>query len=277
MKGTLRAFVFFVVAGAALVVQSRAAEPRTALGKGAAVTDLPPHLADMQVQEHNAGGDERKRYFLIRRPVATPAEGWRTLFVLPGGSGDAEFRTFVVALTKFALPETYQTMQLVAPVWDAQQAKENVWPTDKLKSPAVKFSTLDFFLAARADVEKSQPVDPRYVFTLTWSSSGTNGYLLSLTPKAGVTGSFIAMSVFHPQLLPSLQAAKGRPYFIYHSPMDFIPFAQAEAARDALKKAGAAVELVSYSGGHGWTGDTMPDIRKGITWLEEHVAPAPRK
>jgi predicted esterase len=271
-----RSLLLICLLVANLGMRSTAAE-KTAPATQPVVAELPPHLADMQVQDLRAGGDEKKRYFLIRKPGEPPKEGWKTLFVMPGGSGDAEFRTFVVALTKFALPEGYQTVQLVAPVWDAQQAKELVWPTDKLKTRSVKFSTLDFFLAVRAEVEKSQKIDPRYVFTLTWSSSGTNGYLLSLTLKAGVTGSFVAMSVFHPQELPSLQAAKGKPYYIYHSPMDFIPFAQAEAARDALKKAGASVELVSYNGGHGWTGETMPDIRKGITWLEEHLPPAGAK
>jgi predicted esterase len=120
-------------------------------------------------------------------------------------------------------------------------------------------------------VGKAHKTDPRHVFTLTWSSSGTNGYLLPLLPKAGVTGSFVAMSVFKPAQLPALEAAKGRSYFIYHSPQDFIPFAMAESARDALKKAGAAVELLSYEGGHGWHGDAMGNIRKGMQWLEEHA------
>jgi predicted esterase len=253
-----------------LPILPRAAAQTAAPAKASPV-ELPPHLAEMQVQDLRAGGDEKKRYFLIRKPGEAPNDGWRTLFVLPGGSGDAEFRTFVTALTKFALPEGYQTVELVAPVWDPQQAQNLVWPTEKSKPRSAKFSTLDFFLAVRTEVEKSAKIDPRYVFTLTWSSSGTNGYLLPLTAKAGVTGSFVAMSVFHPQELPSLEAAKGKPYFIYHSPMDFIPIAQAEAARDALKKAGATVELVTYNGGHGWTGETMPDIRRGITWLEEHL------
>jgi len=265
------------VTGTILSVAHPSATEQKVSGKEAELAPLPPHLADMQVQVLRAGGDEKKQYFLIRRPGEAPKEGWRTLFVLPGGSGGADFRTFVTAMTKFALPDGYQTVQLIAPVWDAKQAQDLVWPTDKLKTASVKFSTRDFFLAVRAEVEKSQRIDPRYVFTLTWSSSGPNGYLLSLDPKVGVTGSFIAMSVFQPAQLPSLQSAKGRPYFLYHSPADFIPFVQAEAARDALRKAGAIVELVSYPGGHGWTGETMADIRKGITWLEEQVAPARAK
>jgi predicted esterase len=80
------------------------------------------------------------------------------------------------------------------------------------------------------------------------------------------------MSVFHPQQLGSLNRAKGHLFFIYHSPQDFIPIAQAESARDSLTKAGATVELQRYDGGHGWQGDTMGNIRKGIDWLEQRAA-----
>jgi predicted esterase len=200
--------------------------------------------------------------------VDPPKDGWRTLFVLPGGPGNAEFQPFVTRIAKHALPENYLVVQLVAPVWTAQQAQNLVWPTEKQSVPEAKFTTAEFFLAVRGEVAKAHKLDPRFSFTLTWSSSGTNGYGLSLDPKYGVTGSFVAMSVFHPAELPPLTTAKGRPYYIYHSPQDFIPIAQAEAARDALTKAGAVVEFQSYEGGHGWRGNVFGDIRKGIEWLE---------
>ena len=92
-----------------------------------------------------------------------------------------------------------------------------------------------------------------------------------MLPKTGITGTFVAMSVFQPASLPRLSAAKGHPYYLYHSPQDFIPLAQADAARDALQKAGATVELQTYEGGHGWHGDVFGNIRKGITWLEQQV------
>lgn len=233
--------------------------------------DTPPDIADMKVQEFKARGDEKKRYFVIRRPGEPPKTGWKTLFVLPGGSGNADFKTFITRMAKFALPEGYLVVQLVAPVWDAEQSKNIVWPTDKLRVNGMKFSTAEFFTTVRAEVAKAERLDPRHVFTLTWSSSGTNGYLLSLLPNAGVTGTFVAMSVFHPDQLGSLNRAKGNPYFIYHSPQDFIPIAQAETAREALTKAGAVVELQTYEGGHGWQGDAMGNIRKGIEWLEQRV------
>lgn len=230
--------------------------------------DVAPDIADMQVQDLRAGDDEKKRYFVIHKPTPPPAQGWRTLFVLPGGSGDAQFQPFVTRIAKNALPEGYLVVQLVAPVWTAQQAKNIVWPSDKSGVPEMKFSTTDFFLAVRAEVEKAHKLDTRHCFTLTWSSSGMSGYELSLLPQSGVTGTFVAMSVFRAGALPSLAAAKGHPYFLYHSPQDFIPIAQVHAARDALQKAGATVELQTYEGGHGWRSNIFGNIRKGIEWLE---------
>lgn len=233
--------------------------------------EVPEDIADMKVSDLRAGGDAMKRYFVIHRDAAPPDSGWRTVFVLPGGSGDAQFQPFVTRIAKHALREGYLVVQLVAPVWSPDQAKVNVWPTDKPRVREAKFSTADFFFAVRDDVAKAHKLDPRYSFTLTWSSSGTNGYLLSLHPKSGVTGTFVAMSVFKDALLPPLSKAKGHPYFLYHSAQDFIPIKQPEAARDALVKAGAAVNLVTYEGGHGWRGDVFGDIRKGVDWLEEQI------
>jgi predicted esterase len=237
--------------------------------------DVPPDIADMQVQDLRASDDEKMRYFVIHKPTTPPAQGWRTLFVLPGGSGDAQFQPFVTRIAKNALPEGFLVVQLVAPVWTAQQAKDIVWPNDKSGVPEMKFSTTDFFLAVRAEVEKAHKLDTRYSFTLTWSSSGMSGYELSLLPKAGVTGTFVAMSVFRPSALPSLAAAKGHPYFLYHSPQDFIPISQAQAARDVLQNAGATVELQTYEGGHGWRGNIFGGIRQGIEWLEDQKSKKP--
>ena len=238
---------------------------------------VPEDIAEMKVQDLRAKGDEKKRYFITHNPVDAPAEGWRTLFVLPGGSGDAQVQPFVTRIAKNALPPSYLVVQLVAPVWNTQQAQNIVWPSAKLRVPEMKFSTSEFFMDVRAEVAKAHKLDPRYSFTLTWSSSGTSGYELSLLPRSGVTGTFVAMSVFKPELLPRLTAARNHPYFLYHSPEDFIPIAQAEAARDALVKAGAVVELQKYEGGHGWKGDVFGDIRKGVEWLEQHVGKKPAR
>lgn len=238
----------------------------------APAADVPPDIADMKVQDLCAEGDEKKQYFVIYRLGPPPDQGWRTLFVLPGGSGDTQFQPFVTRIAKNALPEGYLVVQLVAPVWSAKQAQNIVWPDDKSGVPEMKFSTSEFFLAVRAEVAKAHKLDPRYCFTLTWSSSGMSGYALSLLPESGITGTFVAMSVFHPTMLPPLTAAKGHPYFIYHSPQDFIPIAQPQTARDALQKTGATVEFQTYEGGHGWRGNVFGDIRKGVEWLEKQQA-----
>ena len=115
--------------------------------------------------------------------------------------------------------------------------------------------------------------DPKSIFTLSWSSSGPAAYAIALADKTPVTGSYIAMSVFHPADLP-LARAKGRTFYIEHSPEDQVcPFAMAEEAKAALEKQGAIVELNSYGGGHGWQGNVFGRVRKGIDWLQEHPSP----
>jgi predicted esterase len=237
----------------------------------AVAVEVPSDVAGMKVNDLRAGGDQMKRYFTIHGSAQPPQTGWRTLFVLPGGPGDAEFRPFITNIAKNALSENYLVVQLVARVWNPEQAQHMVWPMEKKGVKGIKFTTPEFFLAVRDEVAKAHRLDPRYSFTLTWSSSGTNGYALSMLPKTGVTGTFVAMSVFQPDNLPRLSAAKGRPYYLYHSPTDFIPISNAENARDALQKAGATVELQTYEGGHSWVGDVFGNIRKGITWLEQQV------
>ena len=40
-------------------------------------------------------------------------------------------------------------------------------------------------------------------------------------------------------------------------------------AQAKLSKAGGAVTLVTYEGGHGWHGDVFGTIRAGFEWLEK--------
>ena len=84
-----------------------------------------------------------------------------------------------------------------------------------------------------------------------------------------MTGSFVAMSVFKPDQLATIANAKGRAYYILHSPEDFIAMSFPERARDELARHGATTKLVTYAGGHGWHGDVFGMIRDGVAWLEE--------
>jgi predicted esterase len=162
--------------------------------------------------------------------------------------------------------------QLVAPQWSQQQAKSIVWPTAKSTRPEVPFTTEQFVASVVGDVKAKASVNAKFVFSLSWSSGGPAAYAVSLVDNTPITGTFVAMSVFKPDLLPDLASAKGKPYYILHSPQDFIPMSFPEAARDRLAEHGGITTLQTYEGGHGWRGDVFTTIRTGVRWLEEQVA-----
>jgi predicted esterase len=134
------------------------------------------------------------------------------------------------------------------------------------------FSTEAFVAAVVEAVSKTHKIDRKRVHTLSWSSGGPAAYAASLEKSSPVRGSFVAMSVFKPDLLPSLTRARGHAYYILHSPQDDrCPLRMAEEARDSLRRAKAKVEFVTYSGGHGWHGDKFGMIRRGLSWLDENA------
>jgi predicted esterase len=237
-------------------------------GPTAAARDDGPAPEDVRI-----GGDELKRYLLHggSKDEKAPASGWKVLVVMPGGSGNADFAPFVGRIRENALGKDWLVVQLVAPVWTAEQAKANVWPTKLNPWPKMEFGCEELFDAAVEDVGKGRKLDPKYLFTLAWSSSGTLAYTLGLRESTPVTGTFVAMSVYKPTTLPNLKGAKGRSFYILHSPEDFIPIKMAEEARDELTKKGAKVEYATYEGGHGWKGDVYGMIRKGIDTLEKEA------
>jgi len=233
-------------------------------------------VADIRAEQHFANGDTNKLYFLIGRTNDAPASrtGYRLLVVLPGGDGGRDFQPFVKRIYKNALPEGYLIAQLVAPKWDDEQFQQVVWPTEVNRYPAMKFSTEEFARTVVADIEKRHHLDTNRIFSLSWSSGGAAGYAIALDPATPVPGSFVAMSVFKPEQLPDLKLAQGRAYYLLHSPEDFIPLRMAELARDTLKQHGAAVQLQTYAGGHGWRGDVYGLIREGVEWLDQYVSSA---
>jgi predicted esterase len=232
-----------------------------------------PELADVPSQDLRAGDDPDERYFLIgpRAKSSPPADGYKLLVVLPGGSGDEQFLPFVKRIFKHALPREYLVAQPVAVKWTADQ--QIVWPTSKSPVPEMKFTTEQFIAAVIDDVAGRHQFDPQHCRTLSWSSTGPAAYAAALSNEK-ITGSFIAMSVFKPNLLPPLTEAKGRPFFLYHSPDDRVcPYRMAVQAKEVLKENGATVELSEYRGGHGWRGPLYDDIRAGLKWLEQNPPP----
>jgi predicted esterase len=217
------------------------------------------------------GGDQNKRYFLIGDEfmLRSPNARFGLVLVLPGGDGAEDFNRFVQRIFKHALSKKYIVAQLVAVKWSEDQRV--IWPTKKTKAAGQKFSTEEFVKSVIEDIGSKYRLDGERIFTLSWSSGGPAGYAVSLDTDIGVTGSFVAMSVFKPHELRSLEAAKGHGYFIYHSPEDKIcPFDMAKEARRVLGEKGAKVKLITYDGGHGWRGSIYSRIRYGIRWLEKN-------
>jgi predicted esterase len=256
--------------GSLLALALAWAPPRGARGEEAAAED---EFQGLPHEERKAGDDAKKRYFLIgpRDAEKAPAKGHPLLVVLPGGPGNDAFLPFVKRIHKNVLAKEWLVAELVSVKWKPDQ--QIVWPTERNKVPKQEFSTEAYVEAVVADASKAKKVDPARVYALGWSSSGPALYAHSLGKAKSVVGWYVAMSVFHPDELPSLSAAKGLPYLLDHSPEDATcPFADAEKAEEALKKAGARVKLVTYRGGHGWHGDLWKRMTDGLAWLEENRA-----
>jgi predicted esterase len=223
------------------------------------------------VQDLRANGQKQMRYFLIGPAKGEPPKpGYRLLLVLPGGDGSAEFRPFVTNILQNALSEKYLVAQLVAPKW-REDENRTVWPTEKNPDAKMAFTSEKFVNVVVEQVKTKQKIDVRHVYALGWSSGGPAAYAAALREKTPITGAFVAMSVFKPEQLPPAKNAKGRAFYILHSPQDFIAMRFPQQAKDMLAKAGANVTLVTYEGGHGWHGDVFGMIRSGIEWLDEQT------
>ncbi|MEA2735747.1 MAG: hypothetical protein QOE14_2198 [Humisphaera sp.] len=222
---------------------------------------------ELPVEDVHIKSDEKMRYFLMG-PKAQPApkDGYRLLLVLPGGDGGEDFRPFIESVAQESLSDQYIVAQLVAPKW---AGSENlVWPKEKDLSQGAPLATEAFIDAVAADVAARHKIDVKHVYALGWSSSGPAVYATAMRTKSPITGAFVAMSIFKADECPPAANAKGRAFYLLHSPQDFIKMRFPEAAQRALSAAGAKVKLTTYQGGHGWHGDPQKMIRTGVTWLE---------
>ncbi|MHC4601520.1 MAG: alpha/beta hydrolase, partial [Planctomycetota bacterium] len=232
----------------------------------------PEDVADIPSWDFFAWGDPRKRYFLIgpRRGARPPKTGYGLVLILPGGPGTANFHPFVKRIYKNAIPSGFVGAQPVSVRWRDDQ--RIIWPIRGSDVEGMEFNTETFVERVTSHVRSKLPIDGRRIFTISWSSSGPACYPISLLPERVVTGSLIAMSVFHQHAVPPLENAKGHPYFLYHSPDDrMCPIRLAELAERLLKENGASVKLMTYAGGHGWRGPLFAHLREGIEWIDERA------
>ena len=229
-------------------------------------------IADVSDKAYRAANNAKFLYVEIQSdpPAPEPADGYKVLLVHPGGDGSRDFMPFVKRIYKNVLGPEYLVLELVAPKW--AKSEQVVWPTVK-DTAAAKFATEKFIAAAVDDAATRHKIDRRKVFALGWSSGGPAVYAASLVEKPVITACMPAMSIFYPGMLPPLERAKGRPYFILHSPDDQVcKFALAQNAKTNLEAAGAKVKLLEYPGGHGWQGNVFGNIKAGVEWMEEQTA-----
>lgn len=235
----------------------------------------PSDVADVPSQDLRAGGDPKKRYFLIgeANKEGAPEDGYKLLFVLPGGDGSADFHPFVQRIYKNVLGEEWLIAEPVAPEWDKKQFERITWPTAKSRYPAAKFTTEAFIAAILKDVRSKVKLDSRAIFMLGWSSGGPPVYATTVTRKSPIVGAFVAMSIFLPSKMPALEGAKDKAFYLLQSPDDQVTkILFAERAEKSLQAAGAKVKLERYPGGHGWRGNVFGMLRDGIGWLEQNAA-----
>ena len=234
----------------------------------ATVTFAQDDVAEVPSERRYVVDDERMSYFLIP-PAAdkAPADGYGLLVVLPGGDGSEDFHSFIKRIRQNAVSDDFAVVQPIAVKWTPEQRV--VWPTERLTVEKQEFSTEQFVETVIKDASTVKKIDPKRVYCMGWSSSGPAVYAVALRDEPAVTGSYVAMSVFKPKLLPPLANAKGRSFYIEHSPEDRIcPYWMAKKGHDELKSEGARTTLVTYKGGHGWRGDVYGRIRTALKWLQ---------
>lgn len=229
-------------------------------------------VADIPCERLHAPEHERMEYFLIgpKPNGEKPKSGYKLVVVLPGGDGSAEFNPFVRRMLKYAMKEDYIIAQPIAVKWTPKQ--QIVWPTESNAVEKQEFSTEQFIEAVIADVSKKVAINPKHVFTLSWSSSGPAAYAAALQENTAITGSYICMSVFKPNELPPLDRAKDRVFLIDHSPDDRVcPFRMAKEAEEKLNAHGAILKFTEYPGGHGWRGNLFGRLGENLDWIEKNT------
>ncbi|MBI4243963.1 MAG: hypothetical protein HY606_07730 [Planctomycetes bacterium] len=236
---------------------------------------------DVKVEEKFAAKDQKKRYFIIQPRKVSEGKLLKPLFLLPGGSGQAEnFLSFIKNICK-NLNGDYVILALHSPQWDDWQKENHIWPTrwalnnvEKLKqNKEIKFSTEDFIKSVYEEVKKMRIFDTGNAVIFGWSSSGPAIYAMaSVKDKISFRGYYIRSSVFKEEQY-DLTNFKGKKIYLQQGNKDeTTPHTWAEKAALILKKNKANIELDIFDGGHSLNvKDIFPSIRKAIKWIETDI------
>ncbi|MCC7066162.1 MAG: carbohydrate binding domain-containing protein [Planctomycetes bacterium] len=233
----------------------------------ASAFDLRAQESASRAVEHAVPTLPQSCYFVIPAREKLPeGKAYSLLVVLPGGTGTRDFLPFVENGILGEAPADCVGVLVTAVKW--QEDQRIVWPTAASKVAGMQYTTEDYVRAVVAAVEKELPIDPKRRAVLAWSSSGPGVYPLLVAKDGPFSHAYVAMSIWPGKVLGDLAAVKGRRIQLDQSPDDKVTqFSHAQKAYEALTKAGALVQVASYTGGHGWLDAPLPRLRKGLEWL----------
>lgn len=236
--------------------------------------EIPDDVKDIPALDLKIDDNDKQRYFLIGETENPPRpQGRRLLVVMPGGSGEAGFTPFIRRIYKNVLNDEWLVAQIVAPVWNEEQARRIVWPTKALPHEDADFTTEELFDEVVKNAASRAKIDRDQIYLLAWSSSGPPAYAIAAGRKKPIAGAFIAMSVFKPNQIPEMQNPQTSCYLL-QSPDDRVtPYRFAESAKEYLSEQNVRVKLQSYAGGHGWRGNVYKKMSDGIDWLVMTTGP----
>jgi len=236
---------------------------------------LSRYAADLESERRpvgrRAGGDPRKRYFLLVPPGTDPDDTRHLVLMIPGGPGPA--RPVLPFLTDLhaAVGRRYVFAVLSPPHWSEEQARRDPWPTDRsrARSREIGFSTEAFLRAVLEDLRSTKAYAIDRVFVFGWSSGGPAVYAAATDREAPYDGYYTLSSRFDPADL-GLEAARGRRFYIQHGAKDeIVPLLEAKGAAESLRGHGAEVRLDAFEGGHGFgQPDPKYAVRLALSWLE---------
>lgn len=226
---------------------------------------------DMQVVPTKIGGDKQKFTFVIRHKAKKDAKAKGIGIILPGGFGDVAFLPFCANLfARRAYPNDWIVVELVAPIWGKRTMATTVWPSKTFKLREAKFDTEEFIKATIEELSRDCVPDAPVILQ-AWSSSGHAAISATLEQEE-IDGILLCSSRSPRRLFKPESGAKGKSFFLYHSPDDRVTvFSDPQAAVKFLPDMGARAKLVTFRGGHGWpaTADHAANLRKGIEWILE--------
>ena len=235
---------------------------------------------------HLLGDDPQRAYWLLcpayigpttaqagGGPVAPPRKPTFGLIVaLAGGKGNGEDLTdFWQDAIQKSLKDGYFVALPIAPKWSAHQPSAWVTQQNMAQVKEARFSTETFLHDIVADVSARYPIDPGRLILYGVGEGGLAAYACSLNTSTPFRGFYIVSSPFKTAQLPPLTHARGRRYLIQHRKDDkLVPYFQAAAAEDLLRKQAALVKLVVAGGERGSKGVESPweQVAQAIGWLE---------